>query len=87
MERWTATPEEGDITHVALTLHRRNEQGLQCLRGIAPSTEGAIAGALGRPRLVFATRDDDVSAATAAFRGVPFDVMVNDRVIHFQSVR
>lgn len=73
-----ATRGEGAIRAVA---HRRLIGGIEVREGQGESAEAAVAQALGRKRLRFATRGHDITAEVAAFRGHSIRIALNQSVV------
>ena len=86
-ERWHVDVDHEDARAVSVRLHRRQKEGIELRHGTGTSTESAIASALRRPRLQFASRDDDQGAVVAGFRGHCFVLDIDDTSMTYQGLR
>jgi hypothetical protein len=81
IDQWKVTfapPDNGPIRAVA---HRRVAQGIEVREGKGNSAEAAVGRALGRSRLRFATRAQDVTAEIAAFKGKSIRIAVHESLV------
>jgi hypothetical protein len=86
-ERWHVDVDHENDRAVSVRLHRRQREGIEIRHGSGISTETAIAAALRRPRLQFASRDDDQGAVVAGFRGRCFVLDIDDSSMTYQGLR
>lgn len=63
------------------------EQGVRDLKGSARTREGAIAKALGTPRIDLLNRDGDLQLARAEASGAQFGLLVAGREVEVFDIR
>lgn len=86
-DTWHVDARNDEPDRFTVRLHRRNARGIELREGQGTSTENAIAAALNRRRLEFATREDDLAAVIAAFHGKPFTLGVEGNYLTFRGLR